>query len=163
MDLVKITDDTPQRYSVEQFKRDNPLTGFPDPLSAGDLAPYGVFFLRSNKPNHNPATQVLSDVGIVLDGSNWIVQWAVIDLPIEVIRANMQCSRAQGKTVIGSALWDQVTALADDPDTPWGLKVVIYDTHEWNRLDPNMDALIWAMGMTPTEADNLFTAAMALA
>tara|TARA_R110000737_G_scaffold212172_1_gene229665 strand:+ start:2761 stop:3204 length:444 start_codon:yes stop_codon:yes gene_type:complete len=78
-------------------------------------------------------------------------------------RAAMTCSRAQGKTVIGADIWDQVTALAEDATTPWGLKVVIYDTYEWNRLDPNMDALIWAMGMTPTEADDLFTAAMALA
>tara|TARA_R110000803_G_scaffold23415_2_gene57547 strand:+ start:2549 stop:3040 length:492 start_codon:yes stop_codon:yes gene_type:complete len=162
MDLVKVTDGTPERYSVEQFKRDNPRTGFPDPITAGDLKPYGVFPLRSSKPNYDPATQVLSDTGTALEGNNWVVQWVASDLPIESVRANMQCSRAQGKTVIGSALWDQVTALADDPDTPWGLKVVIHDTYEWNRLDPNMDALIWAMGMTPTEADDLFTAAMAL-
>jgi hypothetical protein len=84
MDLVKVTDGTPQRYSLAQFKNDNPRTGFPDPLSAGDLEPHGVFFLRSNKPKHNPATQFISDTGIALEGDNWAVQWDIIDLPITV-------------------------------------------------------------------------------
>ena len=77
-------------------------------------------------------------------------------------RRAMTCSRAQGKTVIGPDIWNQVTALAKDMETPWGLKVVIYDTYVWNRLDPNMDALIWAMGLTPEQADDLFRAAMDL-
>jgi hypothetical protein len=78
-------------------------------------------------------------------------------------RASMTCSRAQGKTVIGADIWDQVTAIAEDTETPWGLKVVIYDTYVWNRLDPNMDALIWAMNLTQEQADDLFRAAMDLA
>jgi hypothetical protein len=78
-------------------------------------------------------------------------------------RAEMTCSRAQGKTVIGSDIWDQVIVLAEDMQTPWGLKVVIYDTYVWNRLDPNMDALIWAMNLTQEQADDLFRAAMDLA
>ena len=77
-------------------------------------------------------------------------------------RRAMTCSRAQGKTVIGPDIWNQVTALAKDMETPWGLKVVIYDTYVWNRLDPNMDALIWAMGLTPEQADDLFRTAMDL-
>jgi hypothetical protein len=162
MDLVKVTDGTPQRYSLEQFKRDNPVTGFPDYPSEGDLEPYGVFMRRSSKPKYDPATQVLSDTGTALEGKNWVVQWVVNDLPIETIRAGMTCSRTQGKTVIGPDVWDQVTALAEDMETPWGLKVVIYDTYVWNRLDPNMDALIWAMGLTPEQADDLFRTAMDL-
>jgi hypothetical protein len=78
-------------------------------------------------------------------------------------RAAMTCSRAQGKTVIGADIWNQVIVLAEDMETLWGLKVVIYDTYVWNRLDPNMDALIWAMGLTPEQADDLFRAAMDLA
>jgi hypothetical protein len=81
MDLVKVTDGTPERYSIEQFKRDNPHTSFPESPSAGDLEPYGVFPLRSSKPSYNPTTQVLSDTGVALEGNNWVVQWVVIDLP----------------------------------------------------------------------------------
>ena len=77
-------------------------------------------------------------------------------------RAAMICTRAQGKLAIGPEVWAQVVAMADDPETPWGLKVAIYDTYEWRRLDPNMDVLIWAMQLTPEEADDLFRLAMTL-
>ena len=82
--------------------------------------------------------------------------------PIEEQRADMWCYRAQGKLAIGPEVWARVVAMADEPDTPWGLKVAIFDTYEWRRLDPNMDALIWAMGLTPEEADDLFRLAMTL-
>jgi len=77
-------------------------------------------------------------------------------------RAAMICTRAQGKLAIGPEIWAQVVALADDPETPWGLRVAVHDTYEWRRLDPNMDALIWAMQLTPEEADDLFRLAMTL-
>ena len=81
---------------------------------------------------------------------------------IEEQRAAMICTRAQGKLAIGPEVWAQVVAMADEPDTPWGLKVAIFDTYEWRRLDPNMDVLIWAMQLTPEEADDLFRLAMTL-
>lgn len=77
-------------------------------------------------------------------------------------RAEMSCSRAQGKMAIGADVWAQVEAMANAPETPWALKVVIYDTYEWRRLDPNMDALIWAMGLTQEQADDLFRLATTL-
>lgn len=81
---------------------------------------------------------------------------------IEEQRATWSCSRAQGKLAIGPEVWANVVAMADDPETPWGLKVAIYDTYEWHRLDPNMDVLIWAMGLTDEQADDLFRLAMTL-
>ena len=81
---------------------------------------------------------------------------------LQAERAAMICTRAQGKLAIGPEIWAQVVALADDPETPWGLRVAVHDTYEWRRLDPNMDALIWAMQLTPEEADDLFRLAMTL-
>tara|TARA_R110000782_G_scaffold3228_2_gene11912 strand:+ start:3975 stop:4562 length:588 start_codon:yes stop_codon:yes gene_type:complete len=129
MDLVKVTDGTPQRYSLEQFKRANPRTGFPDPLSAGDLAPYGVFPLRSSKPNYDPATQVLSDTGVALEDNDWVVQWVVIDLPATVANVITERQRrlaagftydftdARGVHTIGTTEadmngWDEVSKAA---------------------------------------------------
>tara|TARA_R110000851_G_scaffold32845_4_gene87840 strand:- start:2587 stop:3222 length:636 start_codon:yes stop_codon:yes gene_type:complete len=128
MDLVKVTDGTPQRYSLEQFKRDNPRTGFPDPLSAGDLTPYGVFFLRSDKPKHNAATQVISDTGIALEGGSWVVQWAVSDL-----YPDAQSARAAMLGFI-ERLTDQVTSqypkaeVAAWPSKAEAARAVIADT-----------------------------------
>lgn len=77
-------------------------------------------------------------------------------------RATMKCSRAQGKMAIGADVWAQVEAMANDPATPWALKVAIYDTNEWNRSNKNMDALAWAMGLTPEQTDDLFRLAVTL-
>ena len=77
-------------------------------------------------------------------------------------RANMVCTRQQGKLALGPTVWASVLALADDPDTPWGLKVAIGDTVEWRRTDEDMQALVWAMGLTEEQADDLFRLAMTL-
>ena len=77
-------------------------------------------------------------------------------------RSKMKCTRAQGKMAIGSAIWASVLLLAEDPETPWALKVAIEDTTEWERLNPNMVTLIWAMQLTDEEADDLFRLAMTL-
>ncbi len=77
-------------------------------------------------------------------------------------RDMMICTRRQGKLAIGPGVWAQVEALAAQPDTPWALRVAIYDTQEWRRTNEDMDALIWAMGLTPEQADDLFRYAMTL-
>lgn len=100
--------------------------------------------------------------------------WAeVTPTPAEALaaeRAAMKCSRKQGKLAIGPTLWASTEALlADmeaDPDvadaTVWALKVAVYDAMEWQRLDADMAALIWALNLTDTQADDLFRLAMTL-
>jgi len=88
-----------------------------------------------------------------------------IPSPEEVLaewRENASCSRAQGKLAIGPEVWGQVVAMLDDPETPWGLRVAVDDTPVWNRNNEDMAALIWAMGLTDEEADDLFRLAATL-
>ena len=75
-------------------------------------------------------------------------------------RANMVCTRAQGKIAIGAEVWAKVTDLVNAPTTPWALSVIISDATEWHRLNPNMDTLAWAMGLTATQTDELFRKAV---
>jgi hypothetical protein len=136
MDLVKVTNGAPERYSVAQFKRDNPRTSFPESPSAGDLEPYGVFPLRSSKPSYNPANQVLSDTGTALEGKNWVIQWVVNDLPIKTIRAGMSCSKMQGVLVLGEAAWGEVLTYRET--ATWAEQTVIDSAHNWQRTSENM-------------------------
>lgn len=77
-------------------------------------------------------------------------------------RANMVCTRQQGKLALGETVWTSVLSLASDPNTPWGLRVAIEDTAVWRRTDEDMQALIWAMNLTEEQADDLFRLAMTL-
>jgi len=77
-------------------------------------------------------------------------------------RAAMVCTRQQGKLALGPTVWASVLTMVDDPDTPWGLRVAIEDTVEWRRTNEDMQALVWAMGLTEEQADDLFRLAMTL-
>ena len=135
-----------------------------DSIFSGQSASIGP---RDGRPVSWIAAETPPPDGIAQwNGNGWtVLDERPVPSPAVVLaqeRAAMKCSRAQGKTVIGAEIWNQVIALAEDATTPWGLKVVIYDSNQWNRLDPNMDALIWAMGLTPEQADDLFRAAIKL-
>ena len=96
-----------------------------------------------------------------VDGA-WV---EVLPYPAEVLaaeRAAMVCTRQQGKLALGPTVWASVLTMVDDPDTPWGLKVAIEDTVEWRRTNEDMQALVWAMGLTEEQADDLFRLAMTL-
>jgi len=89
----------------------------------------------------------------------------VLPDPAELLaqeRASMVCTRQQGKLALGPTVWASVLALASEPDTPWGLKVAIEDTVEWRRTNEDMQALVWAIGLTEEQADDLFRLAMTL-
>lgn len=71
-------------------------------------------------------------------------------------REGMSCTRQQGKLALGEAAWEELMLIAAAPDMPWGLRVAIQDTTVWRRTDADMQALIWAMNLSETEADGLF-------
>lgn len=75
-------------------------------------------------------------------------------------RANAKCSPLQGKLALGEPRWLAVEQLINDPETPWTMKQIIQDASVWERNSETMDTLIWLMGMTPEEADELFKIAM---
>lgn len=100
--------------------------------------------------------------------ANGVFTSATPDLDAE--REAMVCTRRQGLLALGPTLWTQTEALLAsmeanpdvDPATVWALKVAIYHTQEWRRLDQDMAALIWALDLTPEQADDLFRRAMAI-
>ena len=77
-------------------------------------------------------------------------------------REGMSCTRQQGKIALGEAAWLSLVAISEAPDMPWGLRVAIEDTTVWRRTNGDMQALIWAMNLTETEADDLFRLAATL-
>lgn len=78
-------------------------------------------------------------------------------------RATMKCSRLQARIVLGEAVCTALDAIAADPQEPWAVRQAILYAGEWHRNSETMEALAWAMGYTPEQADALFEAAMQVA
>ena len=105
MDLVKVTDGKPQRYSYEQFKRDNPLTGFPERASAGVLEPYGVYPLRTLPMPSEVGKKAVVQALPTLVGTEWVLDWDLVALSADE-------ARALRDELLASTDWTQV---ADAP------------------------------------------------
>jgi len=101
-------------------------------------------------------------IGSSLVNGEWVEPQEDPEQELKAWRENASCTRAQGKLAIGPEVWGQVVTMLDDPETPWGLRVAVEDTPVWNRNNEDMAALIWAMGLTEEQADDLFRLAVTL-
>ena len=83
--------------------------------------------------------------------------------PAEVLtaeRADMKCSRLQGRLVLGEATCDAIDAIAVDDLTPWAMRQTIRNAIEWNRTSQAMTELGYLLGYSDTQMDDLFRLAM---
>ena len=161
---IKITNGVAERYSFRQLRKDNPQTSFPEKPTLDTLAALGIYpVTNAEMPAATESQIVERDVQPTDQGDGtYVWGWTVRDKTLEEKRASMVCTRQQGKLALGPTVWASVLALAEDLTTPWGLKVAIEDTVEWERMDEDMAALIWAMQLTEEQADDLFRLAMTL-
>ena len=55
---IKLTNGTPEKYSIGQLRRDNPQVSFPKSIPDSTLAEFGVYPLRpTERPEFDPMTQ----------------------------------------------------------------------------------------------------------
>jgi len=101
-------------------------------------------------------------IGSSFVNGEWVEPQEDPEKELKEWRESASCTRAQGKLTIGPEVWGRVLAMLDDPETPWGLRVAVEDTPVWNRNNEDMAALIWAMGLTEEQADDLFRLAVTL-
>ena len=174
MDLVKVTDGIAKPYTYEQFKRDNPLTGWPERAIESVLALHGVFPLRSSMPMHDPSRQVVKEGGITLVGSSWVRQWVVSDIPIEDIRAGASINKGafcKGLIGLGIIAADEAVSAAKGN---WPTSMDAFLSYlpadlavdvqiEWAtepRISRNnvfvLTLVSWLDGITPEILDTLF-------
>jgi hypothetical protein len=89
---VKVTNGTPEIYTIGQLRRDNPNTSFPKSISEGTLASYDVFPLSpTEQPSHDYTKSVVEGTPVQVNGV-WTQVWSVSDASseeIEVINDKM--------------------------------------------------------------------------
>ena len=75
---IKLTNNTPETYSIGQLYRDNPQVSFPKIPSEQCLAEYSVFAIRPTSPPDCTSEETTEDAGFIQseDGS-WEQAWLV--------------------------------------------------------------------------------------
>lgn len=73
----------PSLYSIDQLKKDNPNTSFPEMINNELLSDWGVFPLITIESNYNPDTHILIGWEIINENGNWIRRGNIIELSLE--------------------------------------------------------------------------------
>jgi hypothetical protein len=75
---VKIENGQPQKYSIEQLRKDNPGVSFPVVIPEDTLAEYSVFPVVETNPPFTAATEVVEESGFFqrYDGA-WQQGWSI--------------------------------------------------------------------------------------
>ena len=103
MNILKLTDGNPVKYSEARLRRDNPDTLFPDVLTDEVLADFDCYtYTIDPKPEYN---EVLQYVRIKFEqrDAGWVQAWDVIDFEEEAAKSRLKDS-------ITSDRWDMEQA-----------------------------------------------------
>lgn len=78
---VKVTNNTPEKYTLSQLFRDHPQVSFPSSIPDVTLAVYDVYPLRpATPPEVNPlAEKVVEGTPIQVNGE-WVQKWDIVTL-----------------------------------------------------------------------------------
>ena len=92
---LKLTNGTPEKYSIGQLRRDNPNTSFPKNPTDDLLADWDVFpYSRPERPIVDGLTANVVDGGFERDADgNWIMLWMVEQLPLDQAERNIRRRR----------------------------------------------------------------------
>jgi hypothetical protein len=75
---IKLTNGTPEAYSIGQLRKDNPQVSFPQDIPADTLAEYNVYPVTPAEPPAHTETEVVEDAGYLqLADSSWKQAWRV--------------------------------------------------------------------------------------
>lgn len=88
---IKLINNQPIRYSLEQLRQDNPQTSFPSSMSEALLAEYLVYVVQPSMAPIPSANQALEETGYeqVSDGS-WVQVWNLRSMTEQELAAQAQ-------------------------------------------------------------------------
>ena len=116
---IKLTNGTPETYSIGQLRQDNPQVSFPQDIPNGTLAEWGVYpVTKVDAPTFDSLTQVCLEDGHDFDTGNqtWKTKWLVRNKTEDEIAQHLagQAStvRQERNKLLRNTDWTQV---ADAP------------------------------------------------
>jgi len=92
---IKLTNGVPAKYTLGQFRRDNPNTSFPKQIPDEMLASYDVYpYTVPAHPDYDRYTQVCVEGVFEQDAQgNWSLPWAVENRPQEQAERSIRSKR----------------------------------------------------------------------
>lgn len=91
---IKIINNKPENYSIEQLRRENPETSFPDHPSDQLLAQWGLYSVKQlPRPSYNSETHYLKQSEFYQLDGNWQVHFGVEPLPRAQVEEAMRSKR----------------------------------------------------------------------
>lgn len=103
MNILKLTNGVPEKYTEGALKRENPNVSFPNPLNDRVLADFDCYTYTINpKPEYNKTLQYVKEKFEQRD-AGWVQAWDVIDFEEEPAKNRL-------KSQITSDRWDKEQA-----------------------------------------------------
>ena len=91
--FIKLTNGTPETYTIGQLRRDNPNVSFPKDIPAETLAPYSVYAVkRTLAPQIDSKTHRHTQSVELADGE-WTQVWNTVELPLNQASENIRAHR----------------------------------------------------------------------
>lgn len=96
--FIKLTNGTPETYTIGQLRRDNANVSFPKDIPAETLASYSVYAVK-----RTPAPQIDSKThrhtqGVELVDGEWTQVWQAVALPLDQQIENLKAARGHAYT-----------------------------------------------------------------
>ena len=90
MNILKLTDGVPAKYSEGSLKRDNPQVSFPNPLNNRVLADFDCYtYTIDSKPEYNNTLQYVQQKFEQRD-TGWVQVWDVIDFEEDAAKSRLK-------------------------------------------------------------------------
>jgi len=117
---IKITNGSPEKYSLRQLRSDNPNTSFPAEPTDALLAEWDVYpYTRPDRPDYDPLTTTLVDGSFEQDAvGNWSLPYVVQQRPQADAERNV---RSRRDDLLQESDWTQLpdSPLSADSKTAW--------------------------------------------
>lgn len=148
-----------------------PDVSFPVSITADLVLAFGYAPITPSAPGHDPATQDATEAAPAIVGGAWVQQWAITDLPPEVIAAKAEAARraAIPASVSPRQIRQALTATGMRSQVESAVAAADQDTKDWwefatefERNHPMVAAMGAALGVSDASLDDLWTLAGAL-
>ena len=90
---LKLTNGVPAKYTLGQFRRDNPNTSFPKQIPDEMLASYDVYRYTVQDVDYDPMTQTKFEGDFSQVDGQWVLSMVAENLPLEQAERRIRSKR----------------------------------------------------------------------